>query len=108
MATNQIPLGLIVTDQEILKKLRDFPYLREYIQKIPSNCWPLLLPGSACDFKELEDAIRECRAEEEIRNSVMSVQMRFGLPLRPNLSVRETLLRLRIQKLKKRHRPRRK
>ncbi|MDF1543599.1 MAG: hypothetical protein P1R58_00695 [bacterium] len=105
MPTNLITLGLIMTEQEIKEQLQNFPYLRKYLSEIPSNCWSLLVPNSVTKFKEFEYTIRECWAEGEIRDSVMSVQNRFGLPLRPNLSIRETLQRLRIRKLKSRRQP---
>lgn len=75
--------------------------VEKYLARIPEDLRDLLGP----DLKRLEEfalAIKALRIKEEERGYVMDIQYRYGLPLRPNESVKQTMIKVRLAILKKR------
>jgi hypothetical protein len=88
----------------LLAALEQYPVIKEYLSNIPTDIWDLLLPDSPADLAQFSSDIRSCRAQQEERDFIMEVQIRHGLPLRPNASVRDTVIAVRIQHLREKRR----
>lgn len=67
---------------------------------IPRDLWDLFIPKTVEELVVLEARIMTLRGREEKREQGMTIQMVHKLPLRPNLSLRETVINARIQQLK--------
>jgi len=75
--------------------------LEKYLARIPEDIRYLLAPA-ADRLKEFEEAIKSLRRKEEERYYVMRLQRRYGLPIRPFETVKETMIRARLTILRKR------
>ena len=84
------------------KRIENRPLIQRYITGLPDNCLELLLPLTESELDQFEMNLRQCRIDEEIRHSVLAVQKRFNLPLRAHESIRETMTRLRVKRLRRR------
>ncbi len=74
----------------------------KYLSRLPEDIRYLLAP--AADRRdEFEAAIKSLRRKEEERYYVMRLQKRYGLPIRPSETVKETMIRARLIILRRRH-----
>ncbi|MEW5796672.1 MAG: hypothetical protein AB1772_09985 [Candidatus Zixiibacteriota bacterium] len=80
------------------------PLVEKYIARIPEGLRDLLSPGSE-QYREFADALKALRLKEEERYYVMGIQRRYRLPIRPNESVKRTMIRVRLAIWKKRRQP---
>lgn len=90
--------------QAMLRAIEDYPVIKQYLANIPENVWDILLPESVDDLADFSSDIRSCLAQGEERDFIMKVQLDHGLPLRPNASVRKTVIAVRIEHLRKKRR----
>ena len=89
---------------EMLRAIENYPVIKQYLANIPENVWDILLPESVDDLAEFSSDIRSCLAQGEERDFIMKVQIDHELPLRPNASVRDTVIAVRIEHLRKKRR----
>jgi hypothetical protein len=89
---------------EMLRAIENHPVIKQYLANIPENVWDILLPESVDDLTEFSSDIRSCLTQGEEREFIMKVQLDHGLPLRPNASVRDTVIAVRIEHLRRKRR----
>ena len=77
------------------------PLVAEYLSRIPAELHDLLAPGQE-QAAEFVAAIKSLRDIEEERSYVMAIQRRYELPLRPNESIKRTMIRVRLETLRQR------
>ncbi len=88
-------------DPELILALDEYPILKEYLAGIPKQLWNLLLPGDKAHLGQLASAVKAQRIKQEERNYVMDLQYQYRLSLRPNETVKETMIRARLRQWKK-------
>jgi len=88
--------------QNIIEK---YPEIENLIKKIPSDIHALILPDSDENFEEYECVIKAQRIVEKERDYVMEIQRSYKLALRPNDSLKETMIRVRLKLIKDKNRP---
>lgn len=79
--------------------------LTAYLKQVPQDLWPLMIPDNLEDLIVFAGQIKKLRIWEKERNYVMELQQVYHLPLRPNATVKETMIAARLQQVKKRNRP---
>lgn len=79
--------------------------LTNYLKQIPKELWIQLVPNNLDDLQLFAKKIKQLRIKEKERNYVMELQQSYRLPLRPNSTVKETMIAARLQKIKKKNRP---
>lgn len=87
--------------EKIEKALKTCHRIKAMLDEIPRELWDIFLPDSVDDIKFMEKSIRKFKTREAERKKVISLQQTNGLPLRPNNSLRETKIKIRIKALKK-------
>lgn len=75
--------------------------VEKYLARIPEDLRDLLGPDSE-RREEFALAIKALRIKEEERGYVMDIQTRYGLPIRPNETVKQTMIKVRLAILRKR------
>ena len=75
--------------------------IEKYRSKIPTDLRHILLPDEA-EMSQLAYAIKRLRVREEERYYVTEIQRRYQIPLRPNESVKRTMIRVRLDILRRR------
>lgn len=75
--------------------------VEKYRARIPLDLRDILLPDDT-QMSELAMAIKRLRIKEEERYYVTEIQRRYRIPLRPNESVKRTMIRARLAILRKR------
>jgi hypothetical protein len=73
------------------------PVIDEYAGGIPGQLYDLLLPTDQSELEEFSERIKELRFKLEERAYVMELQDFYELPLRPNATVKETMIRARLK-----------
>ena len=71
------------------------------LKGIPEDLIDLFTPNNNDELTQLEINIVKWLTKVQDRAKVMTLQKRYGLPLRPNQSLRDVRIRLRILELKK-------
>ncbi len=89
---------------ETLALIEEFPLVKQYSKRIPQDLWDIFLPQSPDGLETFSAAIKALRLKEEERNYVMELQQQYELPLRPNLTVKETMIQVRLNLLQERKR----
>jgi len=77
--------------------------LAEYLATIPVELHALLVPADEQGRSELTDKVKKLAVREEERNYVLELQHQYGVPIRPNESVKRTMIRVRLKLLKALH-----
>ena len=87
----------LTTDQS----LENYPAVKNYLDGIPKDIHHLFVGESEQDLIELSSAIKRQRRDQQEREYVIEIQRRYRLPLRPNASVKATMIqaRLRLRRL---------
>jgi len=88
-------------DPELIRALEEYPILQKYLSGIPQELWDLLLPDDKAHLGQLASAVKAQHIRQEERNYVMDLQFQYRLPLRPNETVKETMIRARLRQWKK-------
>ncbi|MDD3731161.1 MAG: hypothetical protein PHU88_02160 [candidate division Zixibacteria bacterium] len=83
------------------EKLNSYYNIRVMLKGIPRSLWKLLLPVEPEGLDQMEMNILAFKVREVERNRVMALQKICDFSLRPNASLRETLIRARLQGWKK-------
>lgn len=82
-------------------QLSDPEYVRRQIERyqseLPKQLWNLLLPFVGDNLADFAASIKRLRIYEQERNYVMAIQRHFGISIRPNESVRESMTRARAK-----------
>jgi hypothetical protein len=73
----------------------------QYRSKIPADLKNILLPDDTL-MSEFAIAIKRLRSKEEERYYVTEIQRRHRIPLRPNESVKQAMIRARLAIIKRR------
>jgi len=73
-----------------------------YSREIPTDLHHLLLPVEPHQWRTFLVEAKKLRIREMERNYVMDLQSRHNLPVRPNESVKATMIRARLEVLKNR------
>ena len=69
----------------------------EYAAELPEQLHDLLLPSDPLELEEFSKRIKALRFKMEERAYVMDLQDFYELPLRPNATVKETMIRARLK-----------
>ncbi len=79
--------------------------LSDYSKKIPRQIRQLLVPGGKTETKKFGQLITDLAIKEKERNYIMEIQLSYDLPLRPNDSLKATMItaRLKILQMRKQH-----
>jgi hypothetical protein len=93
---------IIQISEQILTAIEDFPHVRQYCRKIPEDLWDLLLPQLPDEFESFEAVLKALPFKEEERDYVMELQQEYDVPLRPNETVKETMIRVRLASIRER------
>lgn len=75
------------------------------LEDIPKDLKDLFLPVTEDDLAQLEMNIVKWLARVQERQKVMQLQKHYGLPLRPNQTLRDVTIRLKILELKRKRKP---
>jgi len=75
--------------------------VEEYMAQIPVDLSNLLVPDQE-HLAEFAAAVKSLRFKEEERSYVMDIQQDYRIPLRPNETVKQTMIRVRLAILKRR------
>jgi len=75
--------------------------VQKYVARIPEDLRAILAPESERTL-EFAAAIKSLRLKEEERYYVIDIQHRYGIALRPNESVKQTMIRVRLKLLRER------
>ena len=73
------------------------------LKDIPLQLWNIFMPTDETKLDELNTAIEKFKKREKVREYVMEMQKDYGLPLRPNQSIRDVEIRCRIALLRDRN-----
>lgn len=76
-------------------------YVFKMLEGIPKDLIDLFTPDDEDGLVQLEINIVKWLARAQERVKVMQLQKHHGLPLRPNQSLRDVIIRLKILELKK-------
>lgn len=79
--------------------------LTNYLKQIPQELWSQLVPDNIEELQLFAKQIKKLRITEKERNYVMELQQIYKLPLRPNATVKETMIAARLNAIKKQNRP---
>lgn len=71
-----------------------------YLKSIPESLWPILVPDPS-EKESFANLAKALRIREKERNYVMEIQNKYNLALRPNESLKQTMIRVRLKMLKK-------
>jgi len=86
--------------EAVKQEIERHPLVEEYLARIPTDLRDLLAPNQESPA-EFVVAIKSLWLKEEERSYVMDIQQRYRLPLRPNESVKRTMIRVRLAILKR-------
>jgi hypothetical protein len=100
MRTLFIYIELLVMAKEVNQEIERHPLLEQYLAQIPADLREILTPGQE-HSTEFADAIKSLTMKEEERSYVMAIQERYRIPLRPNESVKRTMIRVRLAILRR-------
>lgn len=78
-------------------------HILELVKVLPPAIRELLLPSDFDGFKRYEQRLERLRIRERTRDSVMNLQRRFNLPLRPNAPLSEVVATVRVKLLREEH-----
>jgi len=73
----------------------------KFLEKLPRSIRDLFTPKTEDELFELESRIIKFAVRQRERDKVMDLQKEFNLPLRPNQSLKEVLIKIKILSLKK-------
>jgi hypothetical protein len=73
------------------------PMIQQYLSQIPEQLWGVLGPDDESGLREFSQRIKALRLWEEERAYVRELQELYELPLRPNETVKETMIRARLK-----------
>jgi len=76
-------------------------YVVKFLESLPKTIRDLFVPKTEEDLLDFELLLSNFIQKEKMRNKVMELQKEFGLPLHPNQSLREVLIKVKILTLKK-------
>lgn len=76
------------------------PFVRKMLNDIPEDLRDLFIPTTSSDLICMEARLVRFSQWEEERNKIRELQRRFGLPFRPNMTLREIAIRVRIERLR--------
>jgi len=79
----------------------EYPLVSRYVARIPEDLRDLLIPPHE-QLAEFATAVKSLRIKEEERYYVLDIQRRYRIPIRPNESVKETMIRVRLAIIRKR------
>lgn len=94
-------LVVMTMTPEMAEALKEYPSVLRYLQSIPEHLWDLFLPARASELPRFARSIHELRARETEREYILGLQKKYGLPLRPNASMDETMKLVRIARKKR-------
>lgn len=100
MRTRFTYIELLVMAREINQKIERHLLLEQYLAEIPVGLRDLLAPDQEHPV-EFAAAVKSLPMKEEERSYVMAIQQRYRIPLRPNESVKRTMIRVRLAILKR-------
>jgi len=78
-----------------------FHFIERMFEGLPSDLWYIFMPTTEDGYYQLDTALIKLKAKQVERNQIMRIQKQFNLPFKPNMSMRETIIRVRILMLKK-------
>jgi len=73
----------------------------KFLASLPKDIRNIFVPKNEDELLSLELNITRFSSREKEREKVMDLQREFGLPLRPNQSLKDVLIRVRIAAIKK-------
>lgn len=76
--------------------------IENYVSVIPKNLRDLLIPANPDELSGFCSTIHKLRVREVEREYVMDLQRVYRIPIRPNESVKATMIRVRLKVLKQR------
>ncbi len=80
--------------------------LENILGNIPKELYDIFGTRNLIKLCRLEEAYSRLKKRENIRNAVMQLQKKYGLPLAPNESLTRTTIRARLKlKLKEKQKP---
>lgn len=88
--------------KKLLTPVSSHQELSHALKGVPVSVWDLLAP---IDNDEIDNYVKNAKAlriREKERNYVLDIQNNYNLPLRPNESLKRTMIRVRLQVLRKR------
>jgi len=80
--------------------LKTAPFVQKMVKAIPEDLRDLFIPKTEDELIQLEYQLVRLGKKEDIRTQVMRLQRKFGLPLRPNMSLKDVGVRIRIELLR--------
>jgi len=87
--------------EAVNQEIERHPLVEKYLARIPVDLRDLLTPHQE-HLAEFAAAIKSLPVKEEERSYVMAIQQNYRIPLRPNESVKRTMIRVRLAILKRR------
>jgi len=79
-----------------------YPEIADFLASIPEELWDDWCPDGEKELNLFETRLLWFKQKESRRKLVMSLQKKYGLPLRPNESLHHVKTLIRIQMWKKR------
>ena len=87
--------------EAVNQEIERHPFVEEYLDRIPVALRDLLAPDRE-HLAEFVASVKSLRLKEEERSYVMAIQQDYRIPLRPNETVKRTMIRVRLAILKRR------
>jgi hypothetical protein len=82
---------------DIEKYAKVYTAVKAFMESVPRQLWPILLPATPGGLPDLEVNIANFQSRASEREQVISVQRLCDLPLRPNEPLSETTAKARLQ-----------
>lgn len=101
MWTFGVRLVVFTMKRNMKEQLTDYPTVQNYLASIPEDLWDVVLPESPLQLGLFARAIHELRAREAQREYIIGLQKKYGLPLRPNATMHETMKLVRLERKKR-------
>lgn len=76
-------------------------YITKMLNGLPEDLVDMFTPQTADELHQLEVNIEKWLIESYEREKIMRLQQKYNLPLRPNQSLRDLMIRIKIVELKK-------
>ena len=81
--------------------LQSSPYVQKMLQDIPKDLQSIFAPVTENGLVALEASLIKFGKAQKEREQVTALQKSFNLPFRPNMSLRETIIRVKIECLRR-------
>ena len=93
--------GLVELSEEPKRDtLASAQFVRKFLSELPKDLRKMFTPRTPEEIEELEMRLMKFPKFEDSRQRIINLQRQYGLPIRPNMTLSQTLVRIRIEQLR--------